>query len=81
MSELFPIEVCTGCPLAGIGFGLVFLGMTLSFAQVPICIKSGFVAYEAAEGVEGLLKEAVALLAEVVGLEELILRYIAFLRM
>ena len=79
MSKLFPIEVCTGCPLAGIGIGLVFWGMNLSFVQVPSCIKSGFVAYEAAEGVEGLLEEAVALLAEVVGLEELMLRYIVFL--
>lgn len=79
MSELFPIEVCTGCPLAGIGFGLVFSGMTVSFVQVPSCIKSRFVVYEAAGGVEGLLEKAVALLAEMVGLEELMLRYIAFL--
>lgn len=78
MLELFPIGVRTGCPLAGFGFGLVFLGMSLSFAQVPSSIKSGFVAHEAAE-VEGRLEEAIALLAELVGLEELMLRYIAFL--
>ena len=79
MLELFPIGVRTGCPLAGIGIGLVFLGMALSSIQVPSSIKSRFVAHEAAEEVEGLLEEAIALLAELVGLEELMLRYIAFL--
>ena len=81
MLELFPIGVRTGWPLAGIGIGFVFLGMALSFIQVPSSIKSGFVAHEAAEEVEGLLEDAIALLAELVGLEELMLRYIAFLWM